>query len=261
MLLRVPLELTRSSELGRRDGSHLRAVLVSNEARERSALSLREAAHEAAARASAPPDLATVWQDLMDRRINLHSAGSAHGRLYALARTQADPGTPRGPLSRIETAVVVRVFCGDQQKLVACELDIACSTASKWYTQGLAKLHLEGAPVPAAVVVAARHWASGRPSRVDARWRTFAFEGNEYFLFSVPKPIVPTDAGLTAAEREVASLLIEGMTRWEIADHRETSAQTIACQLRGIFSKFRLTGRYALIGRAAELGWFGPSGA
>ena len=50
--------------------------------------------------------------------------------------------------------------------------------------------------------------------------------------------------------------LIEGESRWEIAARRETSAQTVACQVRGIFSKWRLTGRYALIRRAVDLGWF-----
>jgi DNA-binding CsgD family transcriptional regulator len=44
----------------------------------------------------------------------------------------------------------------------------------------------------------------------------------------------------------------------EIAELRQTSIQTVACQIRGIFAKYRLTGRYALIRRGLELGWFRP---
>lgn len=218
--------------------------------------SMAEAALDADDDAPPAPDLAALWQDVMERRLNMHVAANEAGRLRAIVRSQADPASPRGPLTRIETAVFVRVLCGEQQKFVAYDLDIACSTTSKWYTQALAKLHLEGRPVPAPLVVAARSWAAGRTPAIDVRWSAFEFAGQELFLLSIPKPSVPAHAGLTPAEREVASLLIEGRSRWEIASHRATSAQTVACQFRGIFSKLQLTGRYALIGRAVELGWF-----
>jgi DNA-binding NarL/FixJ family response regulator len=62
---------------------------------------------------------------------------------------------------------------------------------------------------------------------------------------------------LTRAEQEVAGLFIEGRSRGEIADHRKTSALTVAGQVHSIFSALRVSGRYALIRRAAELGCFG----
>jgi DNA-binding NarL/FixJ family response regulator len=66
---------------------------------------------------------------------------------------------------------------------------------------------------------------------------------------------VTAQEDLTPAECEVARFLVEGESRWDIAARRRTSAQTVACQIRGIFSKWRLTGRYALIRHTVELGW------
>ncbi len=211
----------------------------------------------AAERAALPgADLTAVWQAVMDRQLTLCAEGASSGSRYLVAKATLDDSRPARPLSRIETAVVVRVLWGEQQKFVASELGIACSTASKWYTQALGKLHLDRGAVPAPLVIAAQAWASGQNPQVEARGASFVHEGSQYFVLSTPKPAVSTQGTLTPAECEVARFLIEGESRWDIAARRETSAQTVACQIRGIFSKWRLTGRYALIRRAAELGWF-----
>jgi DNA-binding NarL/FixJ family response regulator len=211
----------------------------------------------AAERAALPgADLAAVWQAVMDRRLIVCAEGASTGSRYLVARASADPSRPCSPLSRIETAVLVRVLWGEQQKLVAAELGIACSTASKWYTQALEKLQLDGRSVPVPLVIAAQAWASGQNPPVEARGASFEHDGAQFFVLSIPKPAVSTQGTLTPAECEVARFLVQGESRWEIAARRETSAQTVACQIRGIFSKWRLTGRYALVRRAAELGWF-----
>ena len=192
----------------------------------------------------------------MERRLTVCGDGSTPGARYVVARVTDDGSLSSGPLSRVEIAVLVRVLKGEQQKLVASELGIACSTASKWYTLGLAKMRLTRAPIALPLIIAAQTWASGKNPPVNARSATFEHEGARYLLLAVPKPVIGSHAPLTRAESEVARLLIEGDSRCEIAARRETSALTVACQLRGIFSKWRLTGRYALIGRAVELGWF-----
>jgi DNA-binding NarL/FixJ family response regulator len=210
-----------------------------------------------AERAARPcADIAAVWQAVMDRRLSVCGAGVTPGRHYLVARTSDDPSLPFSPLSRIETAVLVRVLCGEQQKLVAAELGIACSTASKWYTQALKKLQLTRGPMALPLVMAAQAWASGRNPEVDARSARFEHDGSRYFVLSVPKPVVASQGALTPAECEVARFLLEGESRWEIAARRATSAQTVACQIRGIFAKWRLTGRHALVAQAVKLGWF-----
>ncbi len=203
-------------------------------------------------------DLATFWQDVIEGRLTIHGEGRSSDRRYVLARTNVDTRELRGALSRIETSVLVRVLGGEQQKLVAAELGIACSTASKWYTHALAKLRLGGGPLPLPLIVAAQSWASGNAPSIGARSAYFEYAGENFVLLSVPTPRIVREARLTHAEQEVAMLLIAGGSRWEIAMHRSTSAQTVACQLRGIFSKLRLTGRHALIAQAIERGWFDP---
>jgi len=61
---------------------------------------------------------------------------------------------------------------------------------------------------------------------------------------------------LSDAERDVGRLLIEGLSCAEIAEHRGSSIHTIANQRRRVFSALQISGRYALIRRAAELGCF-----
>jgi DNA-binding NarL/FixJ family response regulator len=221
----------------------------------RQAETLWGAAARADAHASPSRDLAGVWQELMEGRLTFCGEGGSARRRYVLVRANVDARERRGALSRIETSVLVRVLCGEQQKLVAMELEIACSTASKWYTHALAKLRLGAGPFPLPLVIAAQSWASGVPSSAGARSASFEHGGDDFTLLSVPSPRLASETRLTHAEQEVARLLIEGGSRWEIAKHRCTSTQTVACQLRGIFSKLRLTGRHALIAQAVERGW------
>jgi DNA-binding CsgD family transcriptional regulator len=201
-------------------------------------------------------ELAETWQSVLDRRLIPCAEGGTATHRYVVLQASCDPSISSCTLSRIETAVLVRVLWGEQQKLVASELGIACSTASKWYTMALSKTRLAGAPIPLPLIIAAQAWASGKNAPVLAREAVFEHADSQYRVVSVPKPVVTSQGTLTPAECEVARFLVQGESRWEIAARRETSAQTVACQIRGIFSKWRLTGRYALIRRAVELGWF-----
>ncbi len=222
----------------------------------RTAPSLSTAAIHADAEASPLVDLAAIWQNFIDGRLRFHSADRTPSRQIVLARTGNDAGGPWASLSRIETAIVVRVLCGEQQKLVAAEFGIACSTASKWFTNALEKLNLDRTIVPLPLVTAAQSWALGRTPAVCARSGSFDLAGGSFFFLSVSKPIVGLEPPLTQSEREIAQRLIEGDSRWDIAAQRATSTQTVACQFRAVFSKLGLSGRYALIRRAADLGWF-----
>ena len=75
-------------------------------------------------------------------------------------------------------------------------------------------------------------------------------------MLTIRAPDASADPRLTRAEAEVAQALVEGQSRWEIAARRSTSTQTVACQLRGIFSKLQVGGRCALIKQALAAGWF-----
>ncbi|MCB1716557.1 MAG: response regulator transcription factor [Candidatus Competibacteraceae bacterium] len=51
---------------------------------------------------------------------------------------------------------------------------------------------------------------------------------------------------LTAAEREVALLILKGLSHKEIAVVRDTSERTVRQQARAVYSKSKLSGRAAL---------------
>ena len=206
--------------------------------------------------AVAPParEPGDLWQDLLDGRVVYYCEGAGPLGRYAVCRVVDDVWG--GPLNRRETAVLARVLCGHQQKAVAADLGIACSTASKWFTQAVEKLHLDKAPLPLPLIVAAQCWASGETYDLGARTATLFHEESQFVVFSVSTPNLDGAALLTRAEREVAVALIEGRSRDAIARRRSTSSQTVACQLRGIFAKLDVKGRCDLIKRGLEDGWF-----
>ena len=71
-------------------------------------------------------------------------------------------------------------------------------------------------------------------------------DGTELFLLGTPSlsKCLPDD--LTHAEKDVAALVLEGMSNREIALTRGTSVRTIANQVAAIFRKLRVTARVEL---------------
>jgi DNA-binding CsgD family transcriptional regulator len=215
---------------------------------------LWEAAFAADNRGRRPDEAAALWVDLVAGRAKIYCERVARTRSHAVARTGGGSSGVRCPLNPAEATVLLRVLCGEQQKLVSSELGIAHSTASKRCAQALEKLDLHHRPLPLPLIVAAQHAAG-----VGGAWTrhsTFDYQGCSFTVTSVPRPTVKAGSGLTLSEQGIACLLVEGHSRFEIARSRSTSAQTVSCQLRAIFSKFRVNGRHGLVRRAAELGWF-----
>jgi DNA-binding CsgD family transcriptional regulator len=60
---------------------------------------------------------------------------------------------------------------------------------------------------------------------------------------------------LTAAESEIAQMLIDGLDRRRIAQERGTSARTVAYQIHSVFLKAAATGRYPLLRKVLERQW------
>jgi DNA-binding CsgD family transcriptional regulator len=199
-------------------------------------------------------DLGGTWENLMSGRFRLHSSVHSAQRIGVVLTTGglALGGTPISP---IEAILLTRVLAGFQQKAIAVDEGIACSTASKWHTSALTRMGLRGSPIPLLFIIAAQAWVSGKPSGADTRIARFEYGGIACVLLGVPRPVIGPEGPLTPSEKEIARLVIEGCTRQTIADYRETSAQTVACQLRSIYLKLGLSGRNSLVARAVELGW------
>jgi DNA-binding NarL/FixJ family response regulator len=158
-------------------------------------------------------------------------------------------------LSPDDGAVLVRVLCGEPQKVIASELGIATSTASGRCLRALDQLDLGSGTVPLALVLAAQ--SSAGVARVpSARTAIFERGGQLALIVSVPRPVTVHMTTLTPAEQEVAQCLIEGDCRKEIARRRATSVHTVARQFSSVFTTLRIGGRYALIRCAVELRCF-----
>ncbi len=85
-----------------------------------------------------------------------------------------------------------------------------------------------------------------RASRFEVADRPFA-------VVSVPMTVDP-DAlpELTAAERAICQLVLEGRSNAEIAAARARSARTVANQLRSIFTKIGVASKAELVANLAE---------
>lgn len=73
--------------------------------------------------------------------------------------------------------------------------------------------------------------------------------GEKYALFSFPLPEPVFPPGLTRAEREVLKAVVRGASNEEIATSRGVSTNTIANQLRSIYSKLGVGSRRELAAR------------
>lgn len=217
---------------------------------------LRAAVVNASARQGEPADLVRVWQGFLDGRLGVHWCDVTPSHHRILARVVVGEA-PSSILSEIEGMVLSRVLAGEPQKAIAADLGIACSTTSKWFARALDKIHVSRTHVPLPFVVTAQAWASPeRAERARATEITFTHQGASYRLALMPRPRIPSAMALTASEREIAQRLLEGDSRRGIAERRATSAQTVASQLGAVFAKLGVRGRYPLIRRALDAGWF-----
>lgn len=202
-----------------------------------------------------PGDVSVLWEDLVAGRATILGDRLGATRSYVVALMNGVGGALRRPLPEPEARVLLGVLCGEQQKAIAADARIACSTASKRCGQALEKLDLHDRDIPLPVVAAA-HAAARVVQLTTARRSTLEHHGRSFVVVSIPRPRIAPGSNLTASEQDILVRLVEGRSRREIAAGRATSPRTVSCQLRAVFAKLRFTGRYGVIRRAAELGWF-----
>ncbi len=78
----------------------------------------------------------------------------------------------------------------------------------------------------------------------------YRVEGEDDLVLFVWEPPSPTQA-LSAAEREVLDLVVQGKSNAEIARARGTSVRTVANQVASMLKKLGAGSRFELIGRIA----------
>jgi DNA-binding NarL/FixJ family response regulator len=217
---------------------------------------LWRAARRALADGSRAHGVGEAWQQFSQGRLRQRRHCKVGDRIYLAARVAraSDPG--QAAPSAAEASTLVRVLCGEQQKMVASTLSIATSTASRRFVEALRKLGISRDPIPLPLVIAAQTW-SGIDGTSDAQCARFDDATNAYVVLSVPLPDMTKALDLTSSEREVATLFVEGLSRSEIARRRRTSKHTTARQVHAIFATLGVRGRCDLIRRLYALGFFG----
>jgi DNA-binding NarL/FixJ family response regulator len=197
----------------------------------------------------------SAWEELVAGQLRIQGEHATHDRLHLVTREEPSP-CGRTMLSAAEASTLLRVLCGEPQKAIALEPVTSVSTVSVRYNRALQRLDLADRAVPLPLVVAAQTSAGVIDPR-GARREQFVGDGARYVVLSIPRPDMRCAPGLGAAERDVARLLIEGLSHGDIARQRGTSIHTVAAQRWRVYSVLRVSGRYALVRRAAELGCFG----
>ena len=69
----------------------------------------------------------------------------------------------------------------------------------------------------------------------------------DLYVLSYPVPQLRFPIGLTTAERQIVSLLLDGLTTAEIATIRASAQSTVSKQLAGIYRKANVRSRRELI--------------
>jgi DNA-binding NarL/FixJ family response regulator len=159
---------------------------------------------------------------------------------------------PPGRLTARERSVIERLIAGSSQKTVSFDLGVALTTVSVHLRVALDKLGIrrwEHAVLAGCIVAvggdrAVESGSGAKPGPLDPDER-----------LAVAKVELAPDslAALTSAEREVALLVVDGLTNAEIGVQRRSSPRTVANQIASVFRKLGVHGRLELI-RSLALG-------
>jgi DNA-binding CsgD family transcriptional regulator len=184
-----------------------------------------------------PDDILAAWSALVAGRYTLVGRFDTDGRRYVVAYENR-PGVrdPRG-LTMTEAAIATWARRGHSQKLIAYELGLSLGAVGGMLARVFHKLR-----VKSRAELVARLAEPTRVSRV-------AVAGSELLLFSQENGLPALDrlAGLTAAERDVASRALGGMSNASIARARASSPRTVSNQLSSVFRKLGVASRAELV--------------
>lgn len=208
---------------------------------------------------SHPRDAATIWEAMVAGVWSLVEQFDSQGHRCFIARRNAHAAPA---LSDRERQIVARASLGHSNKHIAYELGLCSSTVASQLTSAARKLGVSSREVLVhafAVLGGAGaeraelgHGSAPPVERRDGaavvRVARFDHDGHDYAVIRITiAPKLPPS--LTAAEAEVATLVVEGLSNAAIAGRRNTSVRTVANQLRSIYSKLAVGSRRQLCSR------------
>lgn len=183
---------------------------------------------------SSPEHALSLWQGLVAGEWSLVDHWERGGRRYVAAyRNRPNLRDPRA-LTRTEATVVKLLALGASNKEIAYMLGLPTGTVATSVAQILRKFRLANRVQLATLFDA----PLGDRFDIDV--------GEQALGVLAVEPRADREAGLTPAEREVATAAAHGRSNQEIADARQVSAHTIAKQLRSIYEKLGVGNRSEL---------------
>jgi DNA-binding NarL/FixJ family response regulator len=209
---------------------------------------------------STPQVAVAIWQAVIAGRWSLVAHFDRDGHRCFVARKNDAAGPPASALSERERQIVAYASLGHSNKLIAYELGLCSSTVAAQLTSAARKLGVSSRKtlLHAFAVLGGGAPDGGSPGadkppavRCDdpaVRVTQFLHDEQEFAVIRIAiAPKLPPS--LTAAEREVAKLVIEGLSNAAIAAQRSTSVRTVANQLRSIYAKLEVGSRRQLCSR------------
>lgn len=184
-----------------------------------------------------PDQALQLWQALVQGRWSLVDHMDTDDRRYIVA-VRNPPGMedPRGLTVR-EQQVAELLGAGRNSKETAYLLGVSTSAVNNAAARVQSKLGLRSRGELVAFFA---------PGGVRNTLVTLQLDGEEALIASYGGFDLGRLGPLTASEREVALLLLHGMTNQAIADSRGTSTRTVANQIQSIYRKARVSSRAEL---------------
>jgi DNA-binding CsgD family transcriptional regulator len=215
------------------------ATASSARARLRAAVALSERARGPLRRRS-PVEALELWEALVAGRWFLVDHFDVDGRRFLVAhRNEPTAGESRGLSSR-ERQVAEQVGRGHTPKEIAYALGLASSTVGNALARARSKLGVRSLTELAALFA---------PAGLCTRFAEYELASEPIAVASSALLDAERLAALSAAEREVTLLLVQGATNREIARRRGGSERTVANQLQAIYRKLGVTSRAELAAR------------
>jgi DNA-binding CsgD family transcriptional regulator len=193
--------------------------------------------HQPSLPVSESTDLALLWQRLCNGSLFVSHTYCEAGRSFAVleARSDAAPARPS------HVRILERVFEGESQKAMACELEVSIGTLAGYCNQGLRAFMAPRWVSRAPLVVVMAALAARGTSLADARCD--AIRDDASWVISVETPGETFRDRISSAELEVVRLSIQGEPHSSVARLRGTSVRTVANQLASAFGKLKVSGR------------------
>jgi DNA-binding CsgD family transcriptional regulator len=200
-------------------------------------------------------DATAVWQGVVSGSWSVVEQFDDAGERWFVA-VKSSAGRPGRPaLTERELEIVTLASLGHANKLIGYEVGLSSSAVASQLTSAARKLGVSSRKVllhafavlgeePARRRTASQH-ESARRDAPPARTTRFLHGGEEFAVIRIAlAPELPSS--LTAAERQVTRMIIEGLSNAEIAARRQTSVRTVANQLRSIYAKLAVGSRRQL---------------